>query len=112
MVSIGGVEKKERQGHSPTRLMIHRHGAAGLHHAVVVRELPSRERGMVGGRIGQLFAHQLGGPVVGVLGAAAGDAGHDERHAFGRGSVLCEICCSIRFSRGEWGGGYLDRLWV
>lgn len=67
--------------HSPIRLIVHRHDAARLHHAVVVRELPSREGGVVGGRVGQLLAHELGGPVVGVVGAT-GDAGHDERHGW------------------------------
>ncbi len=61
--------------------MIHRHHPAiGVDDAVLLGEILLREGGFIA-RVAEVLAHQLGHPVVGLTGAAAGvDAGDDEGH--------------------------------
>jgi len=59
--------------------MVHRHHTIALDHSVVGRQVLLRDGGVVGRRVGELLAHELRHPVVGLVGAAC-DAGDDEGH--------------------------------
>ncbi len=61
--------------------MIHcHHPTIAVDDTVLLREILLREGGFIA-RVAKVLAHQLGHPVVGLTGAAAGiDARNDERH--------------------------------
>lgn len=84
------------------RIMIHGRHAAGLHHAMVVREVLLGEARLVVA-VGQFLAHQLRDPRVRRRRAFGVDAGDDERHGnrVGRTDVVGLWPCAFRsFARG------------